>query len=261
MHRRTFLGRAATAVGSLPFATSVSAQSDADITADDTDDDTLPHYAAKPDAVELIYDEPMLQTFQPQLVTDHLDVEPTALYAWRATDTSDDPHPTDVLVYWASYSHQDGVSPFGGFLSDSHYGDHEPIYVEVNKLEESIERVHHSAYHWLRGWTTSPPTTDDGRPKMYVVNPWHQTRPAPEARPVDLTDVDLRDLTDRYRYWLKNGLKEDLRVGSVTNPWIMRDHESWWKPSSTFGLSINMRQYVANLSYSAGVAGADASEV
>lgn len=178
----------------------------------------------------LAYDEPWLRQYQPVL-----DLQPTdrrkllGIYAWKATSPEYD---TDVGVYWASYSHQEGVTSY-----DSHYGDREPAYVFVDSESGEIERVVASVYHWLAGHAI-PPTTDAGRPRLKVINPWHQYSAAPSSASTiqpDLqslgTGTELADdgIQTEFEQWLANGLDTDLGVGTVVKPWTMRGRESWWR--------------------------------
>jgi hypothetical protein len=218
------------------------------------------HYAAKPDDVELVYDEDYLLKYRPTLQISHLDEQPEALHAFVARDTldADNPHATNALVYWAEYLIQDGVSPAtAGPFSDSHFGDHEPIIVFVNKADQRVERVVYSAYHWLKGSAPSPPVYDGTHPQLYVFDPHHHYRVSAQAGEF----VELRDLTESYPAWLKNGLDESIEPGATTNPWSMRDRESWWRDAEAAGISWSTEELLASVWYQLGFDNAEATDL
>lgn len=184
------------------------------------------HPTARPEAVTLSYDEATLKQYRPKLILRNLDVEPLALHGWVARSPDRE---TDVCVYWAEYTHQNGVSEY-----DSHFGDHEPVYVAVDSESGAVREVVASVYHWLRGRTTTP-TLDGQHPLLRVISPWHHYTAAAEVGQA----VALANLDESFDGWLANGLESDLHVGSVTNPWVMlgadgRTH--WWQ--DTAGLPL-----------------------
>jgi hypothetical protein len=124
------------------------------------------------------------------------------------------------------------------FNADAHYGDHEPVQVEVDSDTGDVVRVRASIYHWVKGETTPRDRLmddTDRRPRLRVINPWHQYTLAGEDDEVQQKTVE--DLRDEYRSWLRNGLEESVAIGATTNPWSMRDRSSWWR-EGTFGLSL-----------------------
>jgi len=181
------------------------------------------HYDVQPDHVSISYDQDYLEQYCPELVFSadarqkFLD-----LFGWVARSPEYD---TDVCVYWADYSHQEGLI---GNL-DSHYGDTEPLQVEVNSETGEVERVRASIYHWIKGeGTASEVSMKDGRPHLQVVDPWHQYTAAAAAGIVP----EVEDLTAVFEDWLDDGLEESLHPGSSTNPWVMQTRDSWWREAS-----------------------------
>lgn len=180
------------------------------------------HFDQQPDHVTLSYPESRLQDYQPRLVMQ--DDDRDALighFAWQARSPE---YETDALVYWASYTHQDGVTD-----RDSHLGDHEPIYLFVDSETGEIETVVASVYHWLAGKTTagSLPMTDQ-HPILKVIHPWHQYT-HPRDSTAGAVDPVLYDLQNHFDEWLANGLESALAPGTVVNPWRMLARPHWWR--------------------------------
>ncbi|QLH83404.1 hypothetical protein [Halosimplex pelagicum] len=175
-----------------------------------------------PSHATIEYDEDMLLKYRPRLQFSADEYSKFLnLYGWVATSTALE---TDVCVYWAEYTHQEGVSEY-----DSHDGDHEPIYVFVR--DGTVDKVVYSAYHWLRA-TSYAPALDGTHPLFRVISPWHQyTRTDTPGR---LTTIG--DLTQVFDQWLEGGLEESIAPGAVVNPWIMARRPHWWR-RGTFGLS------------------------
>lgn len=196
----------------------------------------------QPETVSISYDVETLEQYRPRLVFEE-DAREKFLGLYGLLATSPD-YESDVAVYWASYSHQEGVTDL-----DSHYGDHEPIYVYIDSETGEIRRVLYSAYHWIKGETVA---TD--RPRFDVVDPWHHYIPTTQEG--DL--VDVLDLTEEFGAWLSNGLEESLADGAVVNPWSMRSRSDWWK-RGTFGVS-SAALYV-RLRYYLGLDGAGRAEL
>ena len=200
--RRAYLGALATATVGAGVAGSARAEAPA-------------RESYVPDHATIEYDEDMLLKYRPRLQFGGSEYDKFLnLYGWIARSTSLEP---DVCVFWAEYSHQEGVSDY-----DSHDGDHEPIYVFV--VDGVVDKVVYSAYHWLRA-TDYAPQLDDTHPLYRVIDPWHQyARTEVEGR---LTT--LGDLTSAFDQWLKDGLDSSLAPGTVVNPWRMTQREHWWR--------------------------------
>jgi hypothetical protein len=199
-----------------------------------------------PEYVTLSYEPDLLERYRPRLVLRNVDrakfLGLTGLVARSAE------HDTTMLVYWTEWSHQEGITD-----QDSHLGDHEPFYIELDESTDSIQQVIYSAYHWLAARNVSPLTDGNQHPLAYVVSPWHQYSLTSEVG--DLMDVD--DLTAEFPSWLANGLDESLHPGAVGEPWIMRSRDSWWR-RGTFGVSSS--EYLWRFGYRFGLAGADQSD-
>ena len=183
------------------------------------------HRTHQPDHVTLSFDRATLERYQPLLeLTSEDQSRLIGQYAWTATSPE---HDTDAHVYWASYTHQSGVSSY-----DSHLGDHEPSYVFVDSETGDVVEVVASVYHWLRGRAPAGALTfeDETNVVLRVISPWHQyTAPSSNSSPYQ---SQLEDLRDSFDDWLANGLEDSLAPGTVVNPWRMagpsgRGH--WWR--------------------------------
>lgn len=185
---------------------------------------TAEHYDAQPSHVSLTYDKPTLEKYRPELVfREEAREKFIGLYGWVATSPEYD---TGICVYWASYTHQDGVSPFWGMLSDSHLGDHEPIQVEWDRDTGEVKCVRASIYHWTKGEVPGHEAAMNGtNPHLEVVSPWHQYTAATRSGVLP----EVKDLTEHFEGWLDNGLEEPLEPGTSTNPWSMATRSHWWR--------------------------------
>jgi len=200
--------------------------------------DELPHYAEQPNSVSLEFDADEMAEYQPLLkLSPEDDGKLLGIYGWKAVDENRD---TDVYCYWCSYTHQEPSGLGRAFFNaDGHYGDHEPIQVEVDNTTGDVIRVRASIYHWIKGETSPTDQLMDEtgkRPRLKVISPWHQYTVADTE--AELQQKTVEDLRGEYRSWLSNGLDESVAVGATTNPWTMRDRSSWWR-EGTFGLSLN----------------------
>jgi hypothetical protein len=189
------------------------------------------HDAAQPDHVRLVYDADRLRRYRPLLDMEQADREKLlGLYGWVAESPEYD---TDVMVYWMKYTDQEAPwwAPGTG-----HFGDHEPVQVEVDKQTGEVQRVRASIFHWLKGEVTGAamPLGDDGRhPELRVFNPHHHfTAAAPGAV---LRKIEVNDLHEVYDSMLANGLEESLVPGASRKPWLMRTEPDFWRPGE-FGL-------------------------
>ncbi|WP_135823075.1 hypothetical protein [Halostella litorea] len=223
---------AQTAAGLSLLGGVASADTDGDYTAQ-------PYLDAQPDHVTIEFDRGLLETYQPMLRTGHLKYRPNALYGWVARSSQRD---SLMLVYWADYDKQEGLT-----YKDSHLGDHEPIYVKVDAATGEVLSVIYSAYHWLAASQSGilVPMYEETHPQFHVVRPWHQVR-ITEAEGVfpsirDFTaaiEADGRTFDSVFEKWLvADHLADSLQPGTVTDPWRMTDRDHWWRDlGASFGL-------------------------
>lgn len=185
------------------------------------------HFDAQPEHVTLSYDQPRLEQYRPLLDIDPVDREKLiGLYGWIAESPEYD---TDIMCYWASYTHQD---PPWYAPSTGHYGDHEPVQVVVDSDSGDVARVRASIYHWIKGTADAVPL-DGTNPRLRVINPYHHYTAA--ASDASVSAFEVKDLTTEYQDWLDNGLEAEMVRGATTNPWIMSREADWWAPGR-FGL-------------------------
>lgn len=188
------------------------------------------HYDRQPEHVTLSYERDVLKKYQPKLVIDHLGVQPEAMYGWVARSEA---HETFVCCYFTVYTHQESAwyIPTGG---DAHFGDHEPVQIEVDEDTGDPERVRASIYHWQKEETHANrvPMDDSGnRPLLYAFKPHHHYRAA--APDESAVDIQLEDLTSVFADWLEgktsgDGLEDELKTSAMTNPWTMQTESSFW---------------------------------
>jgi hypothetical protein len=203
------LALVATLVAPAMFAAPVAADHESDI----------------PETHTVYYNESQLETYRPYLDTRTLDVQPLALHGMIVESTE---HDTTVYVYWVEYTHQDGVSEW-----DSHYGDHEPVYVFVDE-RGNVEKTVYSGYHWMAARDYARNVENGTHPAYKVVNPWHHYVAVPEgSQEVSVYsttpgEVPLKDLTTSMPAWMDNGLEPHVAEGVVYDPWTMESRESWW---------------------------------
>lgn len=213
MKRREYLegaavtAKTATAVGTLGAVAATAAAS---------------HMDEPGENISLTFDEAALDTYRPRLVmsTDAREKH-LGTYGWYATSADYD---TDVAVYWNRYSNQEGwIGP------DSHFGDTEPVQIEIDSETGEVTRVRASVYHWMKGEVTAAnaPLYEETHAHLAVVDPHHQHRAAQPAE--DGFFPAIKDLTEHYPRWLDNDLEEDVRVGSSTVPWRMQNWDHWWQ--------------------------------
>lgn len=215
-----------------------------------------------PEHVRRSYDEDLLKRYRPLLVTRDLGSNtPTALFAYVSRSPE---YEHTILSYWAEYPFQEGVSPFGGDLSDSHFGDHEPVILSVDEQTNELVEVVYSGYHWMAAGTQAPPVVENEtgiHPKLGVVNPWHHYYQTPEPG----VEVPLKHLSDdRLQGWLDNGWDEHIHIPALTTPWVMtgrNGRSDWWKDDvGTFSFEATLRRFYLRLGWY-GADGVDADEL
>lgn len=200
------------------------------------------HAGEQPSHVSITFDQTTLDRYRPRLDLPAASREKLlGLYGWLATSSEFD---TDICVYWCEYSHQAGVTSY-----DSHWGDHEPVYVEVDADTGDVQQVIASVYHWTAG--RGLPALDGDHPLLRVIDPWHHYTAADTTG--DLLAV--KDLTAVFGDWLANGLELDLEPGTVYNPWTMTRRGHWWR-DDLFGVSFTASKVAFYRTIGRGTAGA-----
>jgi hypothetical protein len=186
-----------------------------------------------PDAVTISFDRERLDRYAPYLQLSEADEERfLGLYGWVAESERRD---TDVLVYWAEYVNQ--VAPWYA-PGTGHWGDREPVAVEVDPDTGELVTVRASIYHWIKGELPADAVARTGtHPRLRVIDPWHQYTAAAPGRGQRREVLDLRD---RWQAWLDNGLDEAVVPGASRNPWVMRSEPDWWQ-SGEFGIDVDVR--------------------
>ncbi|WP_153952742.1 hypothetical protein [Halosegnis longus] len=208
------------------------------------------HFEEIPEHVTIGYDQPWLERYQPLLAMDsETRSRFLGLYGWRASSPEFE---YDWACYWASYTHQTGLTDL-----DSHRGDHEPLYVAVDE-QGNVDRVCYTAYHWLKAESRMP-TLDGTNPVMLVNNPYHHYLMAPTpTTPAERFDVE--DLVPEMPDWLDNGLEESLDTSvGVARPETILAEPDWWATGS-FGLG-SLDALYARTRLTLGLDGAAASDL
>lgn len=215
-----------------------------------------PHWDAQPEHVTLSYDEATLLDYAPRLVLSS-EARPKlrGLWGWTATSPEYD---SDIHVYVALYTHQDGIGTIGQLLSDSHLGDTEWYYVLSDPDSGETQRVIYDAYHWVAGRQSADSITMDGtHPVASVIDPWHFYAHG-DVDASSATEFDaINDLTAEFGAMLRNGLAESLEPGTVTDPATMRSRDHWWRTGVT-GWSFDAA--LASAVYDLGLVGADEAD-
>jgi len=206
--RQALAGSGAVAIGSVTLARTARA-------APSLTDNT-------PDYVTRSYDEDLLEKYQPMLDLSATDETPTITgYVARSAD-----HDTTTLNYWAMYTHQDGIS-----TSDSHFGDSEPVVLEVDEEAEEIVSLYYDGYHWFVARSSSPPvhTTEGGmHPTLWVQGDYHfYTQTTKEQMGTNSDLLGVTEWTDaEIQGKLDNGWPIDIRT--LTVPWSLSAKADWW---------------------------------
>ena len=221
------------------------------------------HADAKPNHVTISDDTAFLARYRPLLDMRNIprDNRPT-LYGWKATSPE---HSTDAAVFCCEYAVQKDI-----LTLTSHAGDHEWIYVFVDDDSGTVTEVAYTAYHWLRGYVTSPPVfggEGEDHPAFLIAPTYHNYSPMSEdtRSSVLLDPRSLGDYATRsgpfYR-WLANGMSEDLAKGAVHNPWLLDSDgplEAWWSREGSGRVNnaiVNAWAFVA-FGFGVGIRGAE----
>lgn len=202
------------------------------------------HRTNKPAHVSISYDEATIEAYQPQVILDGVEPQPSAFHALHAESTESD---LNAVYGFLEYPYQQGIG-----RSDSHLGDHEPVIVFYEASSGDVERVDYAAYHWFRG--TAPAESlqyaDEAgkRPMLRVDQRYHHyytyTGRAAGERP------ELRNLDETIDGWLANGLEGQLAPSQPFNPWAMLGRESWWSHTAGNWLDAQLKAIWFNLGIS-----------
>lgn len=190
-------------------------------------------WQAKADATTIEFDEQYLYEYQPLLrMEPSTREEHKGMYGYVAR--SDD-HETDALCFWTQLTHQDGLP---GVSSDTHLGDHEPIYVFVNSETGVVDEIVYSAYHWFTGSQsiTNPSeelqTARAGEPTHPVLSVSEQWHNYSYETDVDGAFVELKSWPEVRDTWLRNEFYAPADVDVIEDPWQIRDSDGWWQPGT-----------------------------
>ncbi|WP_123619164.1 hypothetical protein [Halorubrum sp. CSM-61] len=218
---------------------------------------TASHGDTKPDHVTISEDIGWLSYYSPMLDLRHVPIENhPQLLGWRFSSPE---YETEVGVYMAEYAVQDDV-----LTLTSHAGDHEFVYVFVDRETGEVDHVAYTAYHWLQGYVTNPNVnTEDGgaHPTLMVAPTYHNYVPQSSATSSSiLLDVDsLGDPGERtgpLYQWLSNGGESSLATGAVHEPWNLSRHGTmtdWWSREGISAVNYWIVQAWATI----GIRGAD----
>jgi hypothetical protein len=207
-----------------------------------------------PEHTTITYETDVLEHYRPLFVTRDINAANLqGLYGFVARSTEFD---SNVCVYACSYATQEGISPLAPPLNDSHYGDHEWVYVFWNDDSGDVEEIAYSAYHWIAGraYGESIPVFEETHPKLHIVSPWHQYYVTTDEGEF----VELYDLKSSLQGWLDNGMDEHLHLPAVAMPWTMQTRAHWWK--NTVG-EFSVDAVYASLMYDIGFFGAEQADI
>lgn len=181
----------------------------------------------RPDHVTCEYNESTLEDYQPKLTINHLDIQPTTVYAEYCSSPE---HDTDVAMYWAYYPVQEGISS-----ADSHRLDREPIYVFINEDTGDVDKVVYTGYHYIKATNVNPDIVDTKNTTFEVAKPHHH-----------YTDIgvdaygeypSLSDFSTVHDYWYKNGWEANPTV--TANPYEIQYTTSWWSNDSYLNITAS----------------------
>ena len=213
---------------------------------------------AKPDHVEIYYDEELLRTYQPAVIDpprQNADERPQLWYGW-VTESPEYDYIT--LVYFLKYRTQRGFVDSNPLISDSHRYDREPAYVYVDPALDEVRAASVTAYHWLAAQDTSPVTLDSERGEhvqLRIIAPHNHYAYSDEE--VGRYDIDLDveplgnpaggafgngDSRTTFETWLDTGWRKALHPPAVLDPDVMRYRDSWWAEGRETAFRRNWRR-------------------
>lgn len=173
-----------------------------------------------------------IEQYQPLVDYRRLEIEPTAVYGWRATSNEYD---YDWYSYWHWYVKQDAPSNVA-----THLPDREPITVAVDP-GNGVDHVVYSQWHYSAGVDTTPTLYQGTHPNYRSIYPYHHFEPTSSERGQLLT---LSDFTDTYDDWLVNGWNVNRRA--VVDPPFAEERENWWREDDQFNHRLAVRFHEAN---------------
>lgn len=203
---------------------------------------TTEDWDAKPEDVEITWDEYYLRQYQPKVrLPQQSRSGVKGMYGYVAEDENED---TDVLCYWLHLDRFDSL-PGGDLGSD--LGDHEPIYVFVDRESGEVDRIVYSAFHWEAGEVE--PDEDDletsrtnfpTHATFEVTETWHHYRFNPER---DGEFVELKAWPEVRDTWVANNF--GASATATQNPWEMLETDTWREESwvSLAGVYIRFGQW------------------
>lgn len=207
------------------------------------------------------FESDLLESYKPALITRDLDVMPTGIHGFVVRSEESD---LTALTYWAEYPVQIRKSGHPAWVS--HIGDHEPFYVFLQyegTVDEQIDEVVYTGYHWLKATSTDPPTTTDDRPIAYVFPDYHHYGIS-KAETTDYAaddSIELKDLTSSLPNWLDDPDFHDSLAekngGPAYNPWLMFSRDTWLRNESL----TDWEKFVREIWLLVGIRGAKGSDL
>jgi hypothetical protein len=220
--RRAFLRRSAAVTAAAVGATTLAPTAAAERS-------PAPH-------VTLSFDQQRLEQYRPLLdIPSGAEFASPEWYGWVAESPEYD---TTCLVYFAFYQGQRGWT-----RADSHRGDREPVYCFVDQYG-TVTEVVYSAWHWMQAASSSPHLYEPDGGGTHVTartfEPHHQYKLTDEnaGRLLSVNELGTSDGAPftadlnsdvQFERWLAQGWSEALHPGAATEPWIMRNRDSWWR--------------------------------
>ena len=192
----------------------------------------------KPDDVEIAWDEYRLRKYRPKLVMDEATRRRMdGLYGYVAKSDEEE---TDVLCYWSKFDESESL-PIGNNALVSDIGDHDPIYVFVDKETDEIDRIVYSGFQLDAAEVqpsedeleTSDFSGDPTHATFEVVSDWHHYRYAPEK--IGHLNYELKPWPEVRETWQSNNFGPD--AAAVENPWRLLDEDDWRDNDGLFSLT------------------------
>lgn len=221
MRRREVLAGTAAAMGSLALSGSVGATDYAWRTGgvgETSDADIL---------VE--FDRSFLERYQPYLDMS-LSVRNASPTHHGYKVTSED-WEFDWACYWMQLAVQDGMFILAD--QDSHLGDHEPVYVAVDKTDGEVDRAIYSAWHHMVGAQRQSGLVLQEERADYPTHPTFRVDPNHHhyynaTEPGGTLLDPLQNWLDVRDRWIDNGFYESTSAEAIEAPEVMLERGTWW---------------------------------